>query len=33
VFVDEAAEVVNDPFIQLLNKGRGPNGTDSSPRR
>lgn len=22
-FVDEAAEVVNDPFIQLLNKGRG----------
>jgi conjugal transfer pilus assembly protein TraD len=23
VFVDEAAEVVNDPFIQLLNKGRG----------
>ena len=23
VFVDEAAEVVNDPLIQLLNKGRG----------
>lgn len=23
VFVDEAAEVVNDPFIQILNKGRG----------
>jgi conjugal transfer pilus assembly protein TraD len=23
VFVDEAAEAVNDPFIQLLNKGRG----------
>jgi conjugal transfer pilus assembly protein TraD len=23
VFVDEAAEVVNDPCIQLLNKGRG----------
>ncbi|WP_295590479.1 conjugative transfer system coupling protein TraD [uncultured Lamprocystis sp.] len=23
VFIDEAAEVVNDPFIQLLNKGRG----------
>lgn len=23
VFVDEAAEVLNDPFIQLLNKGRG----------
>lgn len=23
VFVDEAAEVINDPFIQLLNKGRG----------
>ena len=23
IFVDEAAEVVNDPFIQLLNKGRG----------
>ena len=23
VFVDESAEVVNDPFIQLLNKGRG----------
>ncbi|MBF0609488.1 MAG: conjugative transfer system coupling protein TraD [Magnetococcales bacterium] len=23
VLVDEAAEVVNDPFIQLLNKGRG----------
>ena len=23
MFVDEAAEVVNDPFIQLLNKGRG----------
>lgn len=23
VFVDEAAEVVNDPFIQVLNKGRG----------
>lgn len=25
VFVDEAAEVINDPFIQLLNKGRGAN--------
>ncbi|CAM5562286.1 conjugative transfer system coupling protein TraD [Eoetvoesiella caeni] len=23
VYVDEAAEVINDPFIQLLNKGRG----------
>jgi conjugal transfer pilus assembly protein TraD len=23
IFVDEAAEVVNDPLIQLLNKGRG----------
>ncbi|MCX7978538.1 MAG: conjugative transfer system coupling protein TraD, partial [Bdellovibrionaceae bacterium] len=23
IFVDEAAEVVNDPFIQVLNKGRG----------
>jgi conjugal transfer pilus assembly protein TraD len=23
LFIDEAAEVVNDPFIQLLNKGRG----------
>ena len=23
VFVDEAAEVINDPCIQLLNKGRG----------
>ncbi len=23
IFIDEAAEVVNDPFIQLLNKGRG----------
>lgn len=23
VFVDEAAEIVNDPLIQLLNKGRG----------
>ena len=23
LFVDEAAEVVNDPFIQILNKGRG----------
>ncbi|MGE0383536.1 MAG: conjugative transfer system coupling protein TraD [Gammaproteobacteria bacterium] len=23
VFIDEAAEVLNDPFIQLLNKGRG----------
>jgi len=23
VFIDEAAEVVNDPFIQLMNKGRG----------
>ena len=23
VFVDEAAEVINDPFIQVLNKGRG----------
>ena len=23
VFVDEAAEVINQPFIQLLNKGRG----------
>lgn len=23
VFVDEAAEVINDPFIRLLNKGRG----------
>ena len=23
LYVDEAAEVVNDPFIQLLNKGRG----------
>ena len=23
VFVDEAAEVVNEPFLQLLNKGRG----------
>lgn len=23
VYVDEAAEVLNDPFIQLLNKGRG----------
>ena len=23
VFIDEAAEVINDPFIQLLNKGRG----------
>ncbi|WP_245561967.1 TraM recognition domain-containing protein [Lamprocystis purpurea] len=23
VFIDESAEVVNDPFIQLLNKGRG----------
>ena len=25
IFVDEAAEVINDPFIQLLNKGRGAN--------
>lgn len=25
IFIDEAAEVVNDPFIQLLNKGRGAN--------
>jgi len=23
VFIDEAAEVINDPFVQLLNKGRG----------
>jgi conjugal transfer pilus assembly protein TraD len=23
VFIDEAAEVLNDPFVQLLNKGRG----------
>jgi conjugal transfer pilus assembly protein TraD len=23
VFIDEAAEVMNDPFVQLLNKGRG----------
>ena len=23
IFVDESAEVINDPFIQLLNKGRG----------
>jgi conjugal transfer pilus assembly protein TraD len=23
MFVDEAAEVVNLPFIQILNKGRG----------
>lgn len=23
LYIDEAAEVVNDPFIQLLNKGRG----------
>jgi conjugal transfer pilus assembly protein TraD len=23
LFIDEAAEVVNDPFIQLLNTGRG----------
>lgn len=23
IFVDEAAEVLNEPFIQLLNKGRG----------
>ncbi len=23
IFVDEAAEVVNEPFLQLLNKGRG----------
>lgn len=23
LFIDEAAEVINDPFIQLLNKGRG----------
>ena len=23
IFVDEAAEVINDPCIQLLNKGRG----------
>lgn len=23
VFVDEAAEVINDPFVRLLNKGRG----------
>lgn len=23
VFIDEAAEVINDPFIQILNKGRG----------
>lgn len=23
IFVDEASEVINDPFIQLLNKGRG----------
>jgi conjugal transfer pilus assembly protein TraD len=23
LFIDEAAEVVNDPFIQILNKGRG----------
>lgn len=23
IFVDEAAEVINEPFIQLLNKGRG----------
>lgn len=23
IFVDEASEVVNDPFIQILNKGRG----------
>lgn len=25
VFVDEASEVVNDPFIQMLNKARGAN--------
>ena len=25
LFVDEAAEVVNGPFLQLLNKGRGAN--------
>lgn len=24
IYIDEAAEVVNDPTIQLLNKGRGP---------
>ncbi len=23
IFIDEAAEVINDPFMQLLNKGRG----------
>lgn len=23
IFIDEAAEIINDPFIQLLNKGRG----------
>ncbi|KAG0283383.1 hypothetical protein BGZ97_008569, partial [Linnemannia gamsii] len=23
IFIDEAAEVINEPFIQLLNKGRG----------
>lgn len=23
IFIDEAAEVVNEPFVQLLNKGRG----------
>ncbi|MCF0254143.1 MAG: TraM recognition domain-containing protein, partial [Duodenibacillus sp.] len=23
IFIDEASEIVNDPFIQLLNKGRG----------
>jgi conjugal transfer pilus assembly protein TraD len=23
IFVDEASEVINDPFIQILNKGRG----------
>ncbi|MGZ8157631.1 MAG: TraM recognition domain-containing protein [Methylobacter sp.] len=23
MFVDEAAEVINDPFIHVLNKGRG----------
>jgi len=23
IFIDEAAEVINDPFVQILNKGRG----------
>ena len=33
IFVDEAAEVINDPFIQLLNKAAARNCVSSWQRR